>query len=271
VPPYSSKRSAQPHPEQDADGHDTGATEGHDYEDHDDGGPVNGPTDLAQVELARTQYKRYDVTELAAKLNVPDFPKLIQRFLYDQLHPNGPLTSSDVPLSACPYFDGKVTVFLSAVATYYAPSDHSGIGGMRRERIRATHSWQKGAPRYDCMLLNTNPDLPGMRGLDVVRVLQFFSFKFRGITYPCALVRWFSRVGDEPDEDTGMWMVRPMSDADGAISVIHLDCVVRAAHLVPVYGDDFIPPRFPFHVTLDCFYVYYVSKYADHHMFDTVS
>ena len=48
-----------------------------------------------------------------------------------------------------------------------------------------------------------------MRGLSVVRILLFFSFVFNDKTYPCALVCWFSPIGEEHDEDTGMWMVQP--------------------------------------------------------------
>lgn len=32
----------------------------------------------------------------------------------------------------------------------------------------------------------------------------FFSFSDDGVEYPYALVHWFSRVGDSPDEHTGM-------------------------------------------------------------------
>jgi hypothetical protein len=210
------------------------------------------------------------VEQLATELNIPNFPILIRQFLYDQLHLDGPLTSSEVPLTACPSFDGKVAVYLSAVATYYAPSDPSGIGGMRRERIRATPSWRKGPSRYDCVLVNSNQDLEGMRGLDIARVLCFFSFNFRGTTYPCALIRWFSHIGDGPDVDTGMWMVKPVPNADGPLAVIHLDCVVRAAHLIGVYGNSFLPPGFHFSRSLDSFRAFYVNKYADHHMFESV-
>ena len=46
-----------------------------------------------------------------------------------------------------------------------------------------------------------------MRGLDVARVQLFFSFSHDGIEYPCALVHWFSREGDLPSVNTGMWVV----------------------------------------------------------------
>src|SRR6266567_488792 len=40
----------------------------------------------------------------------------------------------------------------------------------------------------------------------------FFFSSHHGIEYPCALVRWFSRVGDSPDDHTGMWVVQPDDD-----------------------------------------------------------
>ena len=75
---------------------------------------------------------------------------------------------------------------------------------MRRERIRAVPSWRNGPGRYDTVFVSEDASLPGMQGLLVARVLLLFSFKAHGVLYPCALVHWFSRVGHECDEDTGM-------------------------------------------------------------------
>jgi hypothetical protein len=112
-----------------------------------------------------------------------------------------------------------------------------------------------------------------MRGLDVVRVLLLFSFPFKATTYPCAFVHWFSIIGEEPDEDTGMWKVQPVVTEDGLpeVSVIHLDCVFRAAHLLPIYGDTKIPDNVSLHNSLDMFVGFYVNKYADHHAFEIAS
>jgi hypothetical protein len=212
--------------------------------------------------------RRALVESIALQINQPSLPELIRRFLYDQQYPDCPLTSTKVSLHACPTFAGMISVFASAAANYYAPSDPSGIHGMRREHIRATSSWRQGPARYDCAFVNSKPELDGMRGLSVVRILLFFSFVFDGKTYPCALVRWFSLAADECDEDTGMWMVRPEVEDDDSptISVLHLDCIFRAAHLLPIYGDDpinSIPP----HDSLDIFPAFYVNKYIDHHAF----
>jgi len=219
------------------------------------------------IERSRT------VHELAREIGQPQLLELIRRFLYDQIYPDSHLTSADVSLNACPAFSGVISVSPSAVATYYAPSDPSGVGGMHREQIRATSSWRQGPGRYDCVFINSRPDLEAMRSLDVVRVLLFFSFRSVDVMYPCALVHWFSLVDKERDEDTGMWIVEPEVADDGlpVISVIHLDCIFRAAHLLPVYGNDPIPKTISPHNSLDTFTAFYVNKYADHHAFEIAS
>jgi hypothetical protein len=211
--------------------------------------------------------KILSVTDLAAELGVPGLPILIGRFLFDQLNGN---SSPDVTLPELPVVSSRLSIHYSATTTFYAPSDLSGVGGMRREQIRATPSWRKGKARYDCALINVHPDLEGMRGLYVARILQFFSFEFEHKIYPCAVVRWFTQVGEEPDEDTGMWIVEPECDqGDPVISVIHLDCILRAAHLIPVYGNCFIPENSHFSESLNSFQAFYVNKFADHHAFET--
>jgi hypothetical protein len=97
--------------------------------------------------------------------------------------------------------------------------------------------------------------------------MAFMSFTASGITYPCALVTWFSAIGDEPCPDVGMWMVEPDLDVNGEreMSIIHLDTILRAAHLFPVHGDDPVPRHFKHTRSLDLFAAFYVNKYADHH------
>lgn len=110
-----------------------------------------------------------------------------------------------------------------------------------------------------------------MRGLFVARVFLFFSFVHMGSLYSCALVQWFSTIGDEPNDETGLWMVEPDVREDGRplLAVIHLDCVLRAAHLTPVYStSNFVSRSLTMHDTLDKFKVFYVNKYADHHAFE---
>ena len=141
---------------------------------------------------------------------------------------------------------------------------------MRCERIRAVDSWRKGPGRYDCIFVETDPDAPRMRSLDIARVRLFFSFTFHGTKYPCALVHWFSRAGESADRGTGMWVVNPDSLEDGEpyASVIHLDTILRAAHLLPVFKEGFVSRTLTFSDTLDEFRAFYVNKYVDHHAFE---
>jgi hypothetical protein len=48
-----------------------------------------------------------------------------------------------------PEFHGRVAVYNSAVVKFYAPSDLSGVGGMRRECIRAVPSWNTVRAHHD--------------------------------------------------------------------------------------------------------------------------
>ena len=64
-----------------------------------------------------------------------------------------------------------------------------------------------------------------------------------------------------------MWQVMPDNSAGGRCmtSIIHIDTILRAAHLIGVAGTQFLPHTFSFSDTLDAFCLFYVNKYADHH------
>ena len=187
------------------------------------------------------------ITDVAASINQPRLPELVRRFLYDQLHSDTNISSFDVPLESCPRFNGHIAVFHSATAHFYAPSDMSGAGGMRQERIR-------------------------MAGMHIGRVLLFFSFIRNDVYYPCALIRWFVTVGPRVDDETGLWIVKPETVTGNGnrsqphLAVVHLDCIARAAHLIGVYGSAFLPEDFDFTFALDAFQSFYINTYADHHM-----
>jgi hypothetical protein len=68
-------------------------------------------------------------------------------------------------------------------------------------------------------------------------------------------------------------MVQPevASDGEPVISVIHLDCIYCATHLLPIYGNALIPATISLHNSLDAFLAFYVNKYADHHAFEIAS
>lgn len=112
-----------------------------------------------------------------------------------------------------------------------------------------------------------------MLGLDVAQVKAFLSFTHNSTTYPCALVSWFSRLGDKPDDTTRMWMVEAdFEDEDETerhCSVISLDAIVRGAHLMPIFGNGFLPKGLtPAHSLTTIFRGWYVNKYIDYHSFE---
>lgn len=204
---------------------------------------------------------------MSGHLGLPNLPELVSRFLYEQTHPDLDIPLIDVPLGDCPDYTGKVYVYPSAIATFYAPSDRSGIGGMYRERIRSVQSWRGGAERRDCVYVEHNAELPGFRGLHAARIRLFLKIKHHSVRYPCALVTWFSAIGDHPCDDTQMWMVEPDFDENGGhiMSIIHLDTILRSAHLVGIAGEHSIPRRLSHTDSLDAFKSFYVNKFIDYH------
>ncbi|KAJ7808551.1 hypothetical protein B0H13DRAFT_1668643 [Mycena leptocephala] len=136
---------------------------------------------------------------------------------------------------------------------------------MHHERIRAVKSWYRGPPRYDCVFIEHDTEAPGFRGLHAARVRLLFRFQFRGVDY--LRVHWFSAHRVEPCEDAGMWIVKPDFVRDQpAMEVVHIDAVLRGAHLIDVAGKEFVPlTNFDFSDSLDAFEAFYVNKYADHH------
>ena len=81
---------------------------------------------------------------------------------------------------------------------------------MAKECIHTTSQWGKfHIPHYDPTFVVTNPNVLGMGRLDIARVKLIFAFTYDGKTYPCALVHWFSKIGEEPDFNTGMHQENP--------------------------------------------------------------
>ncbi|KIK76236.1 hypothetical protein PAXRUDRAFT_170531, partial [Paxillus rubicundulus Ve08.2h10] len=128
-------------------------------------------------------------------------------------------------------------------------------------------------PHYDCSFISTNKELQGMHGMEVAHIHTFFSFTFQGNVYPCAVVQWFDCIGNEPDDDTGMWIVHPMFNHQccPAIAILHLHSIYCAAHLIPIYGSQLIPLGIEPHHSYDAFQPFYVNKFADHHAFEVAS
>ncbi|KAK7027907.1 hypothetical protein VNI00_015123 [Paramarasmius palmivorus] len=101
----------------------------------------------------------------------------------------------------------------------------------------------------------SGPERRGMLGMAIGRVRLFFSFCYESTFYPCALMEWFTRSLDVPDEETGLWVVEPEYEAGGkrTLDVIHLDSIARPVHLLPVYGYESLPEDFHFSDALDAF------------------
>ncbi|KAJ6622755.1 hypothetical protein B0H10DRAFT_1873823 [Mycena sp. CBHHK59/15] len=241
-------------------------------EDDDDGGEIDDKRVEGNVILARRCERSYpsSLPDLAAHIRVPSFPQLLQAFLRDQLYPDSlseTASSSSEPDDMV--VDTPLYVFHSAIATFYSPSDPSGIHGMRRERIRSTPSWRKKGPRRDCAFVVEDQNTDGFRAMSVVRVKLFFSFQFDGVEYPCALVEWYKKIGRRPDSDTGMWMVEPevrrTRAREAVMTVVHLDSLLRGAHLIPVFGSRYLQPGFRHTWSLDAFEAFFVNKYIDAH------
>ena len=64
-----------------------------------------------------------------------------------------------------------------------------------------------------------------------------------------------------------MWKLRPDFNNTGnlAMSIIHLDSMVRSAHLMGIADATQIPHHLMFDRSLDAFQAFYVNKYIDHH------
>ncbi|KZP07929.1 hypothetical protein FIBSPDRAFT_914383 [Athelia psychrophila] len=236
----------------------------------DDGGPVEGRGIIAEVQLAPTlSYRNLEVNVLADTIAQHDIADLLRDFLFHELHPN----ATSAGPNTLPEFSNRVSVHPSALAFFHAPSDLCGTEGISSERIRAVPSWQGGAGRYDCVFVETNPDAPGMLGLDVAQVNAFLSFTHNSELYQCALVSWFSRIGEKPDDTTHMWMLQgdfnDEEEAERHCAVISIDSILRAAHLMPIFGTGFTCKGLTPALSLTTiFRGWYVNKYIDHHAFE---
>ncbi|KAJ3791804.1 hypothetical protein GGU11DRAFT_823819 [Lentinula aff. detonsa] len=232
-----------------------------------DVGPIDSGRATADVKLARTRERHYPrfIAELTEYVKQPQLELLTRQFLCNQLD-----LPADTPEANLPHITSKINVYHSAIAVFYAPSDISGIRGMKQERIRSTPSWH-GNERRDTVLVIVDEEKPGFCGMSAARVSLFFSFRHNGLTYPCALVHWFNTFGQRRDPKTGLWMIRPAywdqnhRQQNPCLAVVHLDTLIRAVHLIPVYGPHFIPSEVKFNHSLDIFKLFYVNKYADYH------
>jgi hypothetical protein len=93
--------------------------------------------------------------------------------------------------------------------------------------------------------------------------MLFFSFEYSRVFYPYALVEWFTKIG--LDSVTGLWVIcLDTTRGEWDRIVVHIDCFLRGAHLIPVYDNQKLPLDFHYSYSLDVFEAYYVNKYIDH-------
>ena len=194
--------------------------------------------------------------------------RLIQEFIYNQYYPHLSMCN----FSHLPPFYKKITIYMSTVATFHAPSDPSGIGSMKHECIHAVSHWRKDPGHFNTLFINAAHDNVesddestsnhGFLGLEVARAHLFFSFTHNGVKYPCALVHWFSHMGDMPSDITGMYIVEPdhLPTGQPVTTVVHLDTIVRATHLLPVFSNHSPLSKHQHHVqTLNSFSEFYIN------------
>ncbi|KAH9049991.1 hypothetical protein EDB84DRAFT_1433272 [Lactarius hengduanensis] len=174
-----------------------------------DGVPIEGaPETLSIVTLSEKTGARVNRSHIPQNLVVlaqfieqPDLPFALQKFIFSIDNPSSAASASITgPSLGLPLFQARVRVHHSALATFFAPSDLCGTGGMRQERIRSTSSWY-GHPRRDTVFVVLDEDLPGMEGMRV--------------DYACAYVNWLVRDDDKPDPDTDRYesfFVNPFVD-----------------------------------------------------------
>lgn len=164
------------------------------------------------------------------------------------------MSAFETPLSYCPLCEEDISVFHHAVVTFHSPSDSTKSYNVCRESIRACRKWrQHGESRYDCVAVATSHEPIGLAGLRIGRVMLFFSFYHDSVHYPCFLTSWYRVVGDAPDADTGMWVVERDFAENGSpsLSVELVDSIVRAVHLIPVYGRSFVSNELKYSTSLN--------------------
>ncbi|KAJ7200199.1 hypothetical protein GGX14DRAFT_400883 [Mycena pura] len=125
------------------------------------------------------------------------------------------------------------TAHLAAAWVHFGGVLGSGDAQARVSAIPLVPAWTHSY--FFRVYVEADADKSGFRGLLAVRVLLFLSFKHRDITHECAAVTGFSAIGDDPCPDTDS------------------ESILRGAHLIPVFGEDFLPRRSEYSNSLDSF------------------
>jgi hypothetical protein len=76
-----------------------------------------------------------------------------------------------------------------------------------------------------------------------------------------------------PDPDNGMWVMTRTPDHFGSapsLSVIHIDSIFCAVHLLPIFDTTPVPRALNYTQSLNSFKGFYVNNYIDYHAYETV-
>ncbi|KAH9014753.1 hypothetical protein EDB85DRAFT_2076425 [Lactarius pseudohatsudake] len=215
-----------------------GSVDSEELEDKDEAAVSGKPQDVSEFDVqlavklractAFLERPQYDYPSqlhaLAVYIKQPKFPLVFTQFLYKVSHPDEQVAPSTI--GECPAFEGMIKVHHSAVATFYAPGDLSGSGGLRHEQIQSTPHFF-GHPRRDTVFVVLDDSQPGMDGME---------------------------IGQEVDRH-----------GQPTLEVIHVDSIAQAAHLLPIYGSSRVPEDFDYHDALDTYYSFFVNHYVDYH------
>ncbi|KAF8259290.1 hypothetical protein EI94DRAFT_1468050, partial [Lactarius quietus] len=104
------------------------------------------------------------------------------------------------------------------------------------------------------------------KSMVIAHVELFFLFTYRRVKHCCAFVNWFVRDNDEPDLDTGMWVVSlEKQNGRSTTQVIDMKTITHAAYLLPVFGSDPVTIDIQYHNSLDRYLSFFVNIFADCH------
>jgi hypothetical protein len=218
--------------------------------------------------MTEPHYPR-NLNHLARYINQPLFPIALRQFLFHHNHSD--LEQAPANIEDLPSFEGEIKVYHSAIATYYAPSDLCRAGGLHREFIWSMPSFHGHAHR-DTVFVVLDESMKGMEGMEIGRILLFFSFQYCRKNFSCALTNWFVH-DDEPDRDTGMWTMQMEHDRHGqpTIEIIDVDSIAQGAHLLSIYGFSRVLNDFSHHDALDSFNSFFVNHFIDHHTHEFIT
>jgi hypothetical protein len=108
-----------------------------------------------------------DIDSLATSIGKPNLAYMTLVCIADQI---GMSPDELSPIQS------KISVFHSAIATFFSPSNPSGIHGMWYKHIQSTPSWRGHKKQHDCAFIIEDNSKPGVAGMGIVRVMLFFSF-----------------------------------------------------------------------------------------------